>query len=186
MKMRMIKLRPEFLIKLLRGKTNSYASNLPDDTELLEIKYDLFSNQVLAIVRSNSFEDIPESYPIGEFNVTYTPEFSLVYSPSTKEPKPMISSGTQPLPVVSPKPETQPAREIRIQPGSDTSEVEREFTPEQRKLLSFAVKGESVIIKPLQFLKTEWDDVNDVVKSLGGRWVKDDFESYWAIPLQQS
>jgi len=187
MKMRMIKLRPEFFIKVLRGKTNSFASNLPDDTELLDIKIDLFSNQVLAIVRSNSFEDIPESYPIEEFNVTYTPEFSVVYSPKTKEPQPQMGSKTQsPLPVVSPKLESQPTKEIRIAPSSDTSGVEEEFTPEQRKLLSFTVKDENVIVKPIQFLKTEWDDINDVVKSLGGKWVKGDAGSYWIIPLQQS
>jgi hypothetical protein len=186
MKMRMIKLRPEFLMKLLRGKTNSFASNLPDDAELLEVKYDLFSNQVLAIVRSNSFEDIAESYPIEEFNVTYTPEFDVVYAPSTREPQPKISSKTQPLPAISPKPESQPAKEIRIQPSSDTSGVEEEFTPEQRKLLSFTVKDENVIVKPIQFLKAEWDDINDIVKSLGGKWVKGDVSSYWAIPRQQS
>jgi len=186
MKMRMIKLRPELLIKILRGKTNSYASNLPDDTELLDIKIDLFSNQVLAIIRSNSFEDIPESYPIEEFNVTYTPEFSLVYSPSTKEPQPIMGSKIQSLPVVSPRLESQPKKEIRIAPSSDTSKVEKEFTPEQRNLLSFTVEDENVIVKPIRFLKTEWDDINDVVKSLGGKWVKGDTDSYWAIPLQQS
>jgi len=187
MKMRMIKLRPEFLMKMLEGKTNSYASNLPDDTELLDVKYDLFSNQVLAIVRSNSFEDVPESYPIEEFNVIYTPEFSLVYSPRTKEPQPMISSKTQPLPAISLKPESQPAKEIRIQSSSDTSEVEEEFTPKQRRLLSFTAEDENVIVKPIQFLRKEWGDINDVVKSLGGKWVKDDVgSSYWAIPRQQT
>lgn len=186
MKMRMIKLRPEFLMKILQGKTNSYASNLPDDTELLDVKYDLFSNQVIAIVRSDSFEDVPESYPIEEFNVDYTPEFSLVYSPSTKERQPVISSKTQPLPAASLKPESQSTKEIRIQPGSDTSEVEEEFTPKQRGLLSFTVEDENVIVKPIQFLRKEWSDINDIVKSLGGKWVKDDAGSYWAIPRQQT
>jgi hypothetical protein len=186
MKMRMIKLRPEFLLKTLRGKTNSFASNLPDDTELLDIKYDLFSNQVLAIIRSESFEDIPESCPIEEFNVIYTPEFTVVYAPSTKEPQLTISSKTQPLTAISPKPESQPTKEIRIQPSPDTSDVEEEFTPEQRKLLSFKVEGEYVIVKPVQFLKAEWDDINDVVRSLGGKWVKGDVSSSWAIPRQES
>jgi hypothetical protein len=184
--MRMIKLRPDFLIKTLRGKTNSFASNLPDDTELLDIKYDLFSNQVLAIIRSDSFEDIAESYPIEEFHVTYTPEFTVVYAPRTRKPQPTISSKTQPLTTTSPKPESQPAKEIRIQPSPDTSEVEEEFTPEQRKLLSFTAEDEYVIVKPMQFLEAEWDDINAVVRSLGGKWVKGDVSSYWAIPRQQS
>jgi hypothetical protein len=34
------------------------------------------------------------------------------------------------------------------------------------------------------FLKTEWDDINEVVRSLGGKWVKGDIISYWEIPLQ--
>jgi hypothetical protein len=184
--MRMIKLRPEFLMKILQGKTNSYASNLPDDTELLDIKYDLFSNQVLAIVRSNSFEDVPESYPIEEFNVIYTPEFSFSYSPSTRERQPMISSETQPPPAISLQSGSQPMKEMRVQPSSDTTEVEEEFTPKQRRLLSFAVENENVIVRPIQFLRREWSDINDIVKSLGGKWVKDDAGSYWAIPHQQS
>ena len=60
MKMRMTKLRPEFPTKILREKINSFASNLPDGTELLDIEYELFSSQAFAILRSNSFGDIPE------------------------------------------------------------------------------------------------------------------------------
>ena len=74
MKIRIIKLTPESLIELLQGKASSLASNLPSDTELLDLKLDLFSKQVLAIVRSDSFEDIAESYPIPEFNLTKTAE----------------------------------------------------------------------------------------------------------------
>ena len=74
MKIRIIKLTPELLIELLQGKTSSFSSNLPSDTELLDLKLDLFSKQVLAVVRSDSFEDIAESYPIPEFNLTNTGE----------------------------------------------------------------------------------------------------------------
>ena len=70
MKIRIIKLTPELLIELLQGKPSSFTSNLPSDAELLDLKLDLFSKQVLAIVRSESFEDIAESYPIPEFNLT--------------------------------------------------------------------------------------------------------------------
>ena len=184
--MRMIRLRPEFLIKILRGKTNSFASNLPDDTELLDIKYDLFSNQVFAIVRSDSFEHAPESCSTPEFDVIYTPEFNVSRAPSSKEPQPTISSNTQPPIRIGSKPEIQPMKELRIRPNQELSEVEKEFTPEQRKLLSFKVKDEYVTIKPIQFLKDEWDDVNDVVRSLGGKWVKGNEGSYWTIPCRQS
>ena len=184
--MRMIKLRPEFLIKILRGKTNSFASNLPEDTELLDIKYDLFSNQVFAIVRSDSFEHAPESSSTPEFDVIYAPEFNISRAPSSKEPQPTISSKIQPSLTVGSKPEVQPMKELRIQSNQDLSEVEKEFTPEQRKLLSFTEKDEYVTIKPIQFLKEEWDDLNDVVRSLGGRWVKSNEGSYWAIPRRQS
>ena len=68
MKIRIIKLTPECLIELLQGKTSSLASNLPSDAELLDLKLDLFSKQVLAIVRSDSFEDVAESYPIPNSN----------------------------------------------------------------------------------------------------------------------
>ena len=68
MKIRIIKFTPEWLIELLRGKALSLASNLPSDAELLDLKLDLFSRQVVAIVRSDSFEDMPN--PIQSQNST--------------------------------------------------------------------------------------------------------------------
>jgi hypothetical protein len=168
MKMRMIKLSPEFLIETLQGKAASFTSNLPDDLELLDIKYDLFSKQVLAIVRSDRFEDVAESYPIPEFNVTHTAR-------AKAESKPAPS-----------KPESKPAEKTRIQTSPDVRAVEEEFSPEQRELLSFSVDGDYVVVKPIQYLKAEWNEINDVVRSLGGKWVKGDFSSYWVIPMQQS
>ncbi|MGD0644119.1 MAG: hypothetical protein ABSA75_04370 [Candidatus Bathyarchaeia archaeon] len=172
MKIRIIKLTPEFLVELLQGKVSSFASNLPRDAELLDLKLDLFRKQVLAIVRSDSFEDVAESYPIPEFNLTNIAE-------SKTAPKP---SATVKLEW---KPEPKPTNVKPIQPSKTTIKMENEFSPEQRKLLSFTVKGDYVVVKPVQFLKAEWDDINEVVRSLGGKWVKGDIISYWEIPMQQ-
>jgi len=173
-------------MKTLRGKTTAFASNLPEDTELLDIKYDLFSKQVTAVIRSDEFQDVAESYPIQEFDVVYAPEFKLMLAPNSREPQPLLNSRNQPQHRLSPEPEIQPLKELRIQSSQDTRDVEKEFSSEQRKLLSFTVKDEYVIVKPIQFLKAEWNDINDVVTSLGGRWVKGDVGSYWAIPRQLS
>lgn len=177
MKMRMIKLNPDFLVKSIQGKTASFASNLPDDAELLDIKYDLFSNQVFAIVRSDSFEDVADTYPTPELNITYT---SSAKPQPKLEPKPITKPA--PKPVASVKPEPKPAEKAPATTSQDVRAVEEEFSPEQRELLSFTADGDYVIIKPTQYLKAEWNEINDVVKSLGGRWVKGDFSSYWEIP----
>jgi len=133
------------------------------------MKYDLFSKQVFAIIRSDSFEDLAESIPIPEFNLVIT-----------------TSSKTEPQPTTSFKPESNPTKKTPIQPSRDTSAIEKEFIPEQRKLLSFTVDGEIVKVTPIQYLKAEWDEISDVVRSLGGKWVKGDVVSFWAIPLRQS
>jgi hypothetical protein len=85
---------------------------------------------------------------------------------------------------LEPKPETKIAIANTVQPSKTAIKMENEFSPEQRKVLSFTVKGDFVIVKPIQFLKAEWDDINEVVRSLSGRWVKGDIISYWEIPLQ--
>jgi hypothetical protein len=171
MKLRIIKLTPEMLIELLKGKTAIFMSNLPNDTELLDIKFDLFSKQVVAVVRSESFDDIAESYPIPEFNLTSTKDTKIAPKQTTAVK-------------LEPKPEPKIAAASTVQPSKTPLKMENEFSPEQRKVLSFTVKGDYVIVKPIQFLKAEWDDINEVVRSLGGKWVKGDIISYWEIPLQ--
>ena len=175
MKMRMIKVDPEFLMQALQGKLEAFASNLPGDVELLDIKFDLFSGQVFAVVRSDRFEDVADAYPI--------PEFEVVYAKSAKS----VKAESHPVKgvVVGPKPVAvaKPAEKPRVQVSQDVSAVEEEFSPEQRELLSFTVDGDFVVVKPLEYLKAEWGEINDVVKSLGGRWVKGDIISYWEVPL---
>jgi hypothetical protein len=170
MKIRIIKLTPEALVQMLQGKISPFTSNLPSDAELLDVKLDLFTKQVSVIVRSDSFEDIAESYPIPELNLTRSTD-----------------SKTAPKPITTIKPESTPVPKIAtaktLQPSKTAIKMENEFSPEQRKVLSFNIKGDYVIVKPIQFLKAEWDDINEVVRSLSGRWVKGDIISYWEIPL---
>jgi hypothetical protein len=173
MKIRTIKLTLESLAGLLQGKASPFTSNLPSDAEILDIKMDLFTKQVSMVVRSDSFEDVAETVPIPEFNMSKTTE-------SKYAPKPTVPT----------KPQTMPEHKSTIaklpqpQPSRIASKMENEFNSEQRKLLNFNVKENCVVVKPVMFLKAEWDDINDVVRSLGGKWVKGDIISYWEIPLQ--
>ena len=174
MKIRVIKLTPEMLMKLLQGGASAFASNLPADAELLDVKFDLFSRQVQAVVRSDTFEDVAEGCPTPELKLTKVAEPKAV-------PKPAATFKAEPKP--EPKPAIAKVTQI-AQPAKSTSKWENEFSPDQRKLLSFQVKNDCVVVKPIQFLKEEWEDINEVVRSLGGKWVKGDIISYWEIPTE--
>lgn len=173
MKMRTIRLTSRTILDALQGKTTTFVTNLPADIQLLDLRFDLCSNQVFAIIRSDSFQDIAEQYPIPEINLAFTPSSKTTVSPSVTTKVEIKSTSTT-------KPELKTI--TKSQPSS-TNKIENEFNPEQRKLLSFKVEDDCVIVKPVQFLKGEWDDINEVVKSLGGKWVKGDIISYWEIPL---
>ena len=182
MKMRTIKFTPKFLADALQGKATSLVSNLPKDVEILDIKFDLYNNQVLAVIRSDSFEDIAELCPIPEFKVTC---ISKVQTEPKTVPQPAfnVKVETRQATAAGSKPEPPTVKKTQVQPSSTATKMEGEFSPEQRKLLSFKMEGEYVIVKPTQFLKEEWEDINEVVRSLGGKWVKGDIISYWQIPL---
>ncbi|MGD6806789.1 MAG: hypothetical protein ACQCN4_07495 [Candidatus Bathyarchaeia archaeon] len=177
MKLRIIKLTPEQLTAILQGKGSPFAGQLPSDTELLDAKVDLFSNQVSLVVRSNSFEDAPETLPVPELASS-----GLVEPKHASKP---VAAASQSVRPVASKLEASigVAKTLAPSPSRYASKMENEFTPEQRKLLSFTVKDDAVIVKPVSFLKAEWDDINDTVRGLGGRWVKGDIISYWEIPL---
>jgi hypothetical protein len=173
----MIKLTPERLTQIMRGIVSE--PNLPADTEILDLKMDLFSKQVSVVVRSDSFEDVAESLPI--------PELALAsYAESKPAPKPATTATVSVKPETRVEPQPSIAKLVPPQPGVNrwASKMENEFSPEQRKLLSFTVKGDVMVVKPVSFLKAEWEDINEVVRSLGGKWVKGDIISYWEIPLQ--
>ncbi|HLN88842.1 MAG TPA: hypothetical protein VK253_02140 [Candidatus Binatia bacterium] len=172
MRIRIFKLTPESLAALLQGKVATFASNLPSDIEILDVKIDLFTKQVSMVVRSESFEDVAEAMPIPEFSLSKTPESKSSSKPAAVKPQPAM----EPKSTIAKLPHPQPSRMA--------SKMENEFSPEQRKLLNFTVKEDCVVVKPVMFLKAEWEDINEVVRSLGGKWVKGDIISYWEIPLQ--
>jgi hypothetical protein len=178
MKMRTIKLTSKFLTESIQGKAKLFASNLPDDVQLLDIKFNLCSNEVFAVVRSDKFADVAELYPIPEFKITYASTSRTDSTASSLKSGYKTDTGTTT--------ETQQDTKTQGPLEQSTNNIENEFSPEQRQLLSFKVEGEIIVAKPTQFLKAEWEDINEVVKSLGGRWVKGDIISYWEIPLQQN
>jgi hypothetical protein len=186
----MIKLTPEFVTEALQGKASVFPSNLPDDIELLDIRYDLFTKQITAIVRSDRFEDLVDAYPIPEFKITFSavPKTSLSTTPTPKTETKTVAFGpkTEPKPMATIKPEPAPPKKTSVPPKQNISLLEEEFSQDQRKLLSFSINGDYVIVKPVKFLKAEWDEINEVVRSIGGRWVKGDIISYWEIPQQKN
>jgi hypothetical protein len=199
MKQKILKLTPEAFIRTLEGKPAQL--NLPADLELIDIKYDAYNKQVTAIVRSESFEDVAENQPIPELTVNPPAQTQL------PTPAPVVAPAAVPSPVAAPKPPATAAPQRTIiqsltastphtttsssgvktlgpkpDSGQDTCGFEGEFTKEQRKVLKFASDGDYVIVKPIRFLKTEWEDINDTVKSIGGKWMKGEIIDYWVIP----
>jgi hypothetical protein len=183
MKMRSVTFSPQFLIERLQGKPLALESNLPEDAELLSIKYDLPTNQIIAVIFSESFKDIKGACPVPEFRVTFQTVDSKTIVEQNLTPK--ADSNIIPVPQSKPAmPKTEtPLVKVQTQAKRSTSLMEEEFSAEQRKLLSFNVEGDFLLVKPIRFLKKEWDDINEVVRSIGGKWIKGDIISYWEVPL---
>ncbi len=179
MKIQTIKLTSQSFLDKLQGKPSATNVNLPSDTELLDLKFDLLTGQVVAIVRSDTFEDTAENAPIPEFAST---------NRTTQKASPVAAQKLEAKPVLTPKPEMIAPRKPleRPRPKPNTHMMEEEFSDDQRKLLNFSVEGDFLIVKPVKFLKAEWDDINEVARSIGGRWVKGDIISYWEIPLPKT
>lgn len=187
MKQRILKITPEELIRTIQNKTTPLE--LPTDTELIDIKYDAYNRHVLAVIRSDTFEDLTEGTPTPE-HTKKTPAHKQQTNPPTTQPtinttpqKPLIQTlTTQNQLSTTSKGTGVKTLGSKAETNIDTCGFEDEFTKEQRKVLKFTSEGDYVIVKPTQFLKTEWEDINDTVKSIGGKWVKGPTIDYWAIP----
>jgi len=191
MKIRILTFSSERIVEFLQGKTCSFASSLPEDIELLDMKMDLLNRQIVLIVRSDSFEDITEGLPFPEINLTTTTTTTTTTKTVPQQSVAVKTVAVDLVQRVGPKPASVSSQSVSLtskptQPSLSryASKMENEFSSDQRKLLSFTVKEDCVVVKPVVFLKTEWEDINETVRSLGGRWVKGAIISYWEIPLQ--
>jgi len=191
MKIRILTFSSERIVEFLQGKTCSFASSLPEDIELLDMKMDLLNRQIVLIVRSDSFEDITEGLPFPEINLTTTTTTTTTTKAVPQQSVAVKTVAVDLVQRVGPKPASVSSQSVSLtskstQPSLSryASKMENEFSSDQRKLLSFTVKEDCVVVKPVVFLKTEWEDINETVRSLGGRWVKGAIISYWEIPLQ--
>jgi len=198
MKQKIIRFTPEELTCTLQNKLTQY--NLPLDIELIDIKYDAYTKQVTAVIRSDLFEENIKDTPTPELTYTTpkkTPPPPTLQQPILQPEEPTIKP-LQPLQPPTPQNTTTTTttavtstinnissgiKTLNSKPetNTDTCGYEEEFTKEQRKILKFSATPDHVIIKPAHFLKDEWEDINDTVKSIGGRWVKGAID-HWAIP----
>jgi len=154
MNVRALKIKSEVLIELLRREP-SLSPSLPMDSELLDIKFDLLSQEVLAIV-SSSLIDNNDSYTTLE-----KPELA---SPAKDE-------------------EMQCKSIAKLTPCKIAEKLQNELTSKYGKILSFSVKSNNLIACPIYPLSVEWKEINAFVENYGGRWVKGEFTSYWEIPI---
>ncbi len=174
----MVRLNAGFFTDALQGKTSRNVFALPLDAELLDLKFDLFSREITAIVRSDSFEDVPDGCPIPELGAAGDVKSATL-------PQGPARAVAEPKPAPAVRSESRLPGEVSVHYGQQVGAIRNEFSPEQQKVLGFKVEGERIVVKPTQFLKSEWEDINETVKSLGGRWVKGDIISYWEIPVEQ-
>jgi len=165
-KMRILKLNSSLIKEMLLGQCN-WISNLPNDLELIDITFDVFAGKATFLVRSDVFEDLEESYPI--------PEFNLEFNKSTKKAPESITKFQKKYEVDEGK---------IIDSNQEINAFQKEFSPEQRELLNFQIEGDYLIVKPVKYLKNEWNDINVVVKNIGGEWVKGSIISYWKVPIR--
>jgi len=205
----MLKFTPEELIRLLQGNSTQ-GYNLPQDAELINIQYDVFAKQVITVIRSDIFDDIPENVPTPYHDVAMlqsnqsvvSSKQSLKVKQDVVPKNSMVDLQTSVASIVTPQKSLiqtlttsmgQPVSSIDLSTGVKTlgtkpetnigtCRFEDEFTKAQRKLLRFTSDDDYVIIKPIQYLKTEWEDINDIVRSIGGKWVKGGTIDYWIVP----
>ena len=126
MKMRTIKLSPKFLLDALQGKTTSFVTNLPEDAQLLDLRFDLCSNQVFAVIRSDSFQDIAELYPI--------PELKLNLATTTHPAsQPTATAKTETKPQQPPNPNSNPQKNHNPNQPKPPAEWNKNSAPNNAK-----------------------------------------------------
>jgi hypothetical protein len=156
MKIKEFKIKPESLIALLR-QDPILGANLPKDTELIDLKFDLLSNQAVVIVRSDLFTHKDK----GEIELSSLKEESI----ALKTPAGL-----------------QCTSQHKSTPCKIADTIKRELS-QYSEVLNFSMRANCVIAEPNRTLEDKWVEIDKLVQDMGGRWINDKVSSYWEIPV---
>jgi hypothetical protein len=156
MKLKALKFTPELFTKLLLQEP-SLSGNLPKDIELIELKLDLLSNQIIAVVRSDQFGNDASD---------------LV---NEQEPLPPRGSSAN-------KTSKQCTSVHKLTACKIADNIKQEFS-RYHHMLNFSINGKYIIPTPANDLGNDWGEIDKLVKEFGGKWIDSQTPSFWEMPI---
>ena len=151
MSIKQLKISSNSVLQLIL-KDNSLSSDTVD-TRLLDLKYDLLSDTVLATILID--------HKVGQEIVN--PDKKVAEEKSSEDEMSCNSIA-------------------KLTPCKIVDRIQKELS-KYNNLLDFTIKQKSVIVKPKPLLVDDQNEVDNLIASLGGRWVESEENSYWEIPI---
>jgi hypothetical protein len=151
MSIKQLRLPSELIIQSIINDS-SLGANISLGAKLIDLKFDLLSNQVLATILSDPTAP-PKKYP-----------------PPTDE-QGLVSED-----------EMKCSSLAKLTPCKIAERIQKELSTYSDKL-QLTVKSKFIIAKPTGALSSEWEEINNLVTDIGGKWVKGENSSYWEIPI---
>jgi hypothetical protein len=156
MKVKALKLTPELFKKFLLQEP-TLSENLPKDIELVDLKLDLLSNQIIAVLRSDQFSNDASD---------------LV---NKKEPLPPKETSAN-------KTNTQCTSIHKLSPCKIAESIKKEFS-QYHRVLNFSINGKYIIATPTHDVGSQWGKIDKLVKEFGGKWIESQTTSFWEMPI---
>ena len=100
------------------------------------------------------------------------------------QPKTSPASAPTPAPTPSPAPAAVPPHETSKQRSFD--DIRMSFPEELESRLSFEDKGDYIIIKPTQFLGTNFAKIASAVRGMGGEYISAGKDSHFRVPKKKA
>jgi hypothetical protein len=99
------------------------------------------------------------------------------------QPKTSPASAPTPAPTPSPTPAAVPPHETSKQRSFD--DIRMSFPEELESRLSFEEKDDYIIIKPTQFLGTNFAKIASAVRGMGGEYISAGKDSHFRVPKKK-
>ena len=100
------------------------------------------------------------------------------------QPKTSPASAPTPAPTPSPAPAAVPPHETSKQRSFD--DIRMSFPEELESRLSFEDKDDYIIIKPTQFLGTNFAKIASAVRGMGGEYISAGKDSHFRVPKKKA